>query len=384
MIVQGIKDAVRSGKNQTLELLSGLVGENSFSGHPEGINRVGELVLANLPGSLDIHHETDTNGARHHVIQGPAAGSEKIMLLGHLDTVFPPEDHRNPFLREGGRIRGHGTADMKGGVVVMIRALTVLESLGILEKIPFLCVFTGDEEVGSPFSERLIRSAAENAAWGLVFESGGKGNEIVTARRGVARFELRVRGKTGHAGRIGRTRTSAIAALARKILDLEELNDPENGLSLNVGTITGGQAPNIVPESAAARFECRFWNETDENFIRERIESIVSRTDVSGSVSSLERLDRRPGLVAVPRTGELVKAARECAAALGQEVGTEERGGASDGNYLSDMGVPAIDGLGPVGDLDHSPEEYILEESLYDRIALTALLLSRLAGVDVG
>jgi len=383
MIVKRIKGAVKSGRDRTIEMLCRLVGENSFSGNPEGLNRVGDLVLANLPRSLDVHFETDPNGVRHHIVQGPAVRGKGILLLGHLDTVFPREDHRNPFLLEGKRIRGQGTADMKGGIVVMVQALRVLDGLGLLEKIPLFCIFSGDEEVGSPFSERLIRGAAGKARWGLVFECGGQKSEIVTARRGVARFELTVRGKAGHAGRIGGARASAIAALAREVLDLEELSDLQRGISLNVGTITGGQATNIVPERACARFEIRFWNDTEENCACEKIETIVSRADITGCVSSLRRFERRPGLEAVPGTGELVGFARECGAALGQKIGTEKRGGASDGNFLSDMGVPVIDGLGPVGDLDHSPEEYILAESLFERIALTALLLARLAGVGV-
>ena len=382
LIVDRIRKAVDSRRGQSVDLLRSLVEVNSFSGNPEGLNRVGELVLESLPGILGIRSETDGNGVRHHVVTGPMDTGKKTLMLGHLDTVFPPGDNRNPFRRAGKKILGPGTADMKGGIVVMAQSLRILEDLGLLGKIPLECIFNCDEEVASPFSEKLIRDAAGRSSRGLVFESGGPGGKIVTARRGVARLELTVTGRAGHAGGMKEPKASAILVLARKITELEDLNDRERGISLNVGTVTGGQATNIIPDSAASRLEYRFWKVEDEEEIRREIGEIAARTENSDCGAFLRDLNRRPGMVPVPGSEELVRLVTESAALMGQTIGTERRGGASDGNYLSEMGLPVVDGFGPVGDMDHSPEEFIVEGSLHDRIELTALLLCRLAGIE--
>ncbi len=382
MVVHRIKEAADSRREQAIGLLRSLVGVNSFSGNPEGLNRVGEMVLQSLPKALQTRSEPDGNGARHHIVTGAGGNGERTLLIGHLDTVFPPDDNPNPYCRGEKRIRGQGTADMKGGIVVMVQSLRILEDLGFLDQIPLMCIFNADEEVGSPFSEKIIREAAGSVSRGLVFEAGGSDGQIVTARRGAARFELTVTGRAGHAGGMKEPKASAIAELARKIPELEALNDWDRGISLNVGTVTGGRATNIIPDHAAARFEYRFWNEENEQDVHRGVEEIVGRPGIPGCGASLRKINRRPGMTEVPGSEELVRLAAESASLLGQTAGTERRGGASDGNFLSEMGVPVIDGLGPVGDKDHSSDEYIIEQSLYDRIELTLLLLCRMAGIE--
>jgi glutamate carboxypeptidase len=270
---------------------------------------------------------------------------------------------------------------MKGGIVVMVQALRILNELSLLEKIPVQVFLNGDEEVGSFFSSKILRNIAPKASCALIFECGGLDNQVVTGRRGVIRFELTATGQARHAGVKEGPKASAIVELARMVLALEGLNDHERGISINVGTVQGGEANNIVPDHARATFEFRFRDAQTEREILEGIEAVISSVDTPGCRATLETLHRRPCMVQVPGTEKLVSILKGTASELGQEVDTEERGGASDGNFLSEMGVPVIDGLGPVGDMDHSAEEYIVEESLYERIELTALLLCKLAGV---
>ncbi len=382
MIRKRISECVVSTRDQTLALLKSLVQVNSYWGNPNGVNQVGDMVFDRIPYSVKQEVATDGNGVRHHSLTGPCPEKGKILLVGHLDTVFPPDSESTPFDVREGRIAGPGTADMKGGIVVMVQALRILDELGFLDQIPFQCLLNGDEEVGSPFSSKMIRDQGSGAACGLIFECGGLENQVVTARRGVIRFDLTVSGQARHAGVKEGPKASAIVELARMVLALEELNDHERGIAINVGTIKGGIANNIVPDLARATFEFRFREEGAEKEILERIDGIVSSVATPGCSASLKSLHRRPCMVQVPGTEKLLATLTEAADALGQTVRTEDRGGASDGNFLSEMGVPVIDGLGPVGDLDHSPEEYILEQSLYDRIELTALLLCKLAGID--
>jgi glutamate carboxypeptidase len=246
---------------------------------------------------------------------------------------------------------------------------------------PLACIINGDEETGSAFSSELIRHFCGKASWGLVFECGGLGGEVVTSRRGVARYELAVKGQARHAGVKEGPKASALVEVAHQILGLEGLNDEQRGISVNVGTVRGGTADNVVPDQAGATFEFRFWDSEAGEDIVNRVNEFTSNAITPGCEVTLKETQRRPCMVPVAGSDELVAIVKEAAKELGQTVGTERRGGASDGNFLSEMGVPVIDGLGPAGDLDHSPVEYIVEQSLYDRIELTALLLCRLAGI---
>jgi len=383
VIHRQIRELASSTRDNVVDLLGSLVRVNSYWGNPEGVNRTGKLVLKSVPSVLEREFITDDKGVRHHILKGPAPEKKKILLVGHLDTVFPPDSETTSFSITNGKITGPGTADMKGGIVVMVQALRILNELGLLEKIPVQVFLNGDEEVGSFYSSKILRNIAPKASCALVFECGGLDNQVVTGRRGVIRFELTATGQARHAGVKEGPKASAIVELARMVLALEELNDHERGISINVGTVQGGEANNIVPDHARATFEFRFRDAQTEREILERIEAIISSVDTPGCRATLETLHRRPCMVQVPGTEKLVSILKETASELGQEVDTEERGGASDGNFLSEMGIPVIDGLGPVGDLDHSAEEYIVEQSLYERIELTALLLVRLAGLDV-
>jgi glutamate carboxypeptidase len=381
VIVDKIREMVDSSRSDSLEMLETLVRVNSHSHHPEGVNLVGQLVLDRLPGSVSTATTTDRDGVRHHVVTGPCEDEEKILLIGHLDTVFPDRGEEEPFDIAGGNIQGPGTADMKGGLVVVIQALKILDEMGLLEQIPFQCIFNGDEEVGSPFSAQVVRQAGLNASCGLVFEAGGQSNELVTARRGVVRYDLTCTGKARHAGVKEGPKASAIVEISRLILALEELNNQDRGISINVGTVKGGVANNIVPDHAQARLEFRFWDWETEKEVLARFEEIVGSVTTPGCSAKLDLLHRRPGMVSTPAVDDLVAIVAEAGRELGQEITTEARGGASDGNFLSEMGIPVVDGLGPVGDLDHSADEYIIEQSLHDRIALTALILCKLAGI---
>ncbi len=383
MISPKIQGRVAELKDESVELLETLVRVNSHSAHPEGINTVGRLVLDRLPGSLSAAFHTDSNGVHHHVLTGSCDVEEKILLIGHLDTVFPDRGEDEPFDIVAGNIQGPGTADMKGGVVVVVQALKILDELGLLAQIPFQCIFNGDEEVGSPFSSRIVREAGLNASCALVFEAGGQNDQLVTARRGVVRFDLTCTGQARHAGVKEGPKASAIVEMARLILALEGLNDLEKGISINVGTVQGGVANNIVPDHAQARLEFRFWDSDTEKEVLARFDEIVASVTTPGCSAKLDLLHRRPGMVSTSAVDDLVAMVTDAGKELGQSIATEARGGASDGNFLSEMGIPVIDGLGPVGDLDHSPNEYIVTQSLHDRIELTALALVRLAGLDV-
>lgn len=374
-----IREAVDGRRSEIRDFLKELVEINTYSRNPEGLNRAGELVVSRMPGRVSHGQINDNKGINHHVFTNNDASGGPVVIVGHLDTVFPPDSRFADFTESEDRYSGPGTSDMKGGIVVMVYALRVLEELDLLADIPLKCLINSDEEIGSPFSHNLISDLAVGAMYGLVFECGGLKGEVVKARRGIRRYKLTVSGKARHAGVKEGPKASAILELSSMILALEALNDAGNGISINVGRISGGTVTNMVPDHAEANFEFRFWNRATEEKIIEKIKAIIDNPTTPGCRAVIKCHHKRPAGCPVAGTDKIYRAVLEAARALGQKVGQEKRGGTSDANFLTDEGVRTLDGMGPIGDLDHSPDEYILKESLYERISLTALLLHKLA-----
>jgi glutamate carboxypeptidase len=379
-LAERIRESVRHQHFEIIASLKQLVEVNSHSRNYDGINRVGDMVARFMPGILHRRIITDRNSVKHLIFAGSELNGKPVVLIGHTDTVFPPDSKFQNFMEVGDRIHGPGTSDMKGGIVVMVFALRVLDELGLLGTIPIRCLVNGDEEIGSPHSLPMIKEVARDASFGLVFECGGLEGEVVYARRGIRRFKLTVTGKARHAGVKEGPKDSAIVELSRMILALEDLNDPEKGVSINVGKISGGTDTNVVPDNATALFEFRFWDGETERAVLDRIGKIVNNPDNPQCTAKYKCDHQRPAGCPVEGTDELFSLVKNAAKDLQQTLGKERRGGTSDANFLTNMGIPTLDGLGPVGDLDHSPEEYILKQSLFERIELTALVLARLGG----
>jgi glutamate carboxypeptidase len=267
---------------------------------------------------------------------------------------------------------------MKSGVAVIVYALRILEELNILGSIPIKCLINGDEEIGSPHSRPIIKELSKWASYGLVFEGGGLGGEVVHARRGIRRFKLTVTGQAHHAGVWKGPKASAILELSQMIMALESLNDKDGNVTLNVGKISGGTATNVIAELAEASFEFRFWDGEAEKKVLNKIKEIVDNPDNPECSARINCHHKRPAGCPVDGTERLYDLVRKTAEELEQPIGRERRGGTSDANFLMDEGIPTLDGMGPVGDLDHSLDEYSLKESLFERIELLALLLTRI------
>lgn len=378
-LAASVKKAVDTKRQEIISFLKELVQVNTYSGNPEGINHAGEIVASGMPDRLSHRVVNDYKGVNHHIYINPEPAGQPIVIVGHLDTVFPPDSDFQDFTESDEKLLGPGTADMKGGITVMVYALQILEEFNLLENIPLRCLINGDEELGSPSSYNVIRDLAQGASYGLVFECGGLEGEVVKARRGIRRYKLSVTGKARHAGVKDEQKASAIVEISQMVLAIEALNDFENGISINVGRIEGGTVTNMVPDQAAAYFEFRFWNRETEEEVLQKIKEIVDKPVNPECTAIIECDHRRPAGCPVDGTDHVFKMVKAAAKELGQKVGQESRGGTSDANFLTDEGIPTLDGMGPVGDMDHSPDEYIVKESLFERIALTAVLLHKLA-----
>jgi glutamate carboxypeptidase len=305
------------------------------------------------------------------------AHTAPIMLLGHVDTVWPRGTlARQPFRIEMGRAYGPGIFDMKSGIVMMLFAMEGIIELGLQPRHPVTIFLSCDEESGSPESRRLIEAEAAGCAAVLVLEPPLTGGAVKTERKGIASYEVIARGIAAHAGLDPEKGVSAIAELAHQLLVLNRLNDFTRGISVNVGVIKGGTYPNVIPAEARAQVDVRFRTMEQARDISRRIESLQpllegARIEVRGGLN-------RPPLERTPAVLSLFEQTRQTAKDLGFSLRDGASGGGSDGNFTAALGIPTLDGLGVDGDGAHAEGEHILIADLPRRAALLASLLTRL------
>ena len=309
-------------------------------------------------------------------------GTARVLLSGHLDTVYPEGTvAARPMRIEGHKIFGPGANDMKAGLLAGLYAMRALQQVGFanFERIDFFV--NTDEEVGSPVSPRLYRDVAAQADAALVLECGRINGDIVSARKGCSTYRLTVRGRQAHAGVEPERGANAIVELARCIRELAALNGLSEGSTLNVGVIGGGIASNVVPDLAWADVDARFVTAEDGKALDQAVRRVAAQPSVAGAkieVSVAPEAERGP-MEKTAATALLVELARGVAAELGFTFGDIRTGGASDGNYIAGLGVPTLDGMGPAGGYDHSPDEYVELDSIVPRTALLAGLIAAIA-----
>jgi glutamate carboxypeptidase len=372
---QEVKQAVESFQGDLLTLLDTIVATNSYSHNTQGVAQVVQELSKSLPSSLTLESSKSTPDEGVWICRHGPPDELPILLVGHVDTVFPPGSFDHGVVAHGPHLLGPGVADMKGGIVVIVGALWVLDRLGFLPQMSLTLALNGDEEIGSPRSAQKLVELARSSRLGLVFECGGPKGSVVTCRRGLNRYHLEIHGEAGHSGTHQGAKESAVVELAQQILKVEALNDPAAGISLNVGRIKGGTAVNIIPAEAEAELEARFFEEQKGDEIEKKIRTIVTTTPQSKLRTILTKEHGRPPMVCTAAISHLYQAATGTAKKIGLELPEEARSGASDANLLATTNLPTLDGLGPVGEMDHSKKERILKNSLFQRVELLAHLL---------
>ncbi len=375
---QQILDYLEASEHRQFHLLKKLVLQPSHTSYKKGVDQVGLLLrqaLADCPLKCTMHHsQVCGDNLVFHSAACATRGQRPLVLVGHMDTVFPLESSFNFYREDEINAYGPGVCDMKGGLVTAVFLLKALNSQRLLEEIPIVLICNSDEETGSRHSGDLIRSYARQALCGLVFECGGTQGEVVTGRKGKSGYHLDIFGKSGHAAftkELGKT--SAVLELAHKTIQLEQLNDPEKEIVVNVGLVTGGSAANVVAERAAAEIDARYLTAEDALFCRKRIEGIASRATVEGTISTVSATHGRIPMMQTEDNMALYRLFKKQADFLGLPLQPELRSGVSDANTLAECNIPVIDGLGPIGGLDHSADEYMVKASLVQRCKLAAL-----------
>ncbi len=305
----------------------------------------------------------------------------KVLLVGHMDTVFEAE---HPFQHaykkvDDQKLIGPGVADMKGGLCIMLEALRKFELTADKHKLGWEVIINGDEEIGSVGSAPYIEERAKHNHFGLIFEPAmDDAGTLAGERKGSGKFTILVHGKTAHAGRDFHKGRNAIVLLSKLITEMNNLNHQREGLTLNVGQIKGGGAVNVVPAIAFCRIDIRMSEPEDALWIQDKLSQLIANANQDGfSVEINGKFGRVPKKIN-DKTKVLYDLVLKTSAELGRPLSIQSSGGCSDGNNLSKVGLPNVDTLGVRGGNIHSQDEYLLMDSLVERVELTTALLRRL------
>jgi glutamate carboxypeptidase len=375
MDTKGLLEAVGGQAAWIKETLRALVEVESPSDDKAAVDAAVRAMagLAVEAGGRVKLHKQKQFGDVMEVRFGPARGKRKpILLLGHLDTVWPLGTlAKMPWRERDGRFWGPGVLDMKSGVVM---ALAAVRALGTLDR-PVILLLNPDEEVGSPVSRPITERLAVASEAVLVLEPA-QGRACKTARKGVGDYHLHVTGVAAHSGVDFERGHSAILELARLLEKVAAFTNLSVGRTVNPGVISGGTRSNVIAEHAYADIDVRIAKasdaaKVDKLFRGLRCEDKACRLEITGGLNR-PPMERKPGTVA------LYKKARELAAELGFVLDEAETGGGSDGNFTAALGVPTLDGLGAVGEGAHAANESIVIEHIVPRTALLAALIANL------
>jgi len=346
---------------------------NSYTQNRDGVNRVGELLdkwFCQLGFSVDLYRRLEIGTHRHYTsVDG---GGKKLLLLGHMDTVFAPGAF-DRFDEDDEWVYGAGVCDMKGGIIVMLQALREIKEQMMITDIDILLV--SDEESGSDDSKALTTSLASEYEYCFVYESAGADGEIVTARKGVGTFIAQIEGRAAHAGNHYEDGADANLEAALKLQSLVALTDLSKGSTLNVGKVEGGIGANTISPSAHLLFEIRFKSLDERDRLLQKIDDIISISRVEGTVTTLSGGIQRDVMQPDSRVFDLVDKLSKVAS---YTLKTQERGGVSDANTISAAGVLTLDGFGPFGDGDHTIYERAKKSSFSERIELSSRLFRHL------
>jgi glutamate carboxypeptidase len=399
MGLEKLRDFLEGELPATLELLRQMVSINSFTENREGVDRLGRLTaerFAPLGFDPEFVPSADPAWGNHLVLSRRGRGRKSLVMISHLDTVFPPEEEAQNDFRwqpDGDRIYGPGTQDIKGGTAMIHLVLAGLRACvpKAFEEVTWKLIWNSSEEQFSPDFADVCRERLEaETLAALVFEAEGRQDKrglVVVGRKGRATWRATVKGRGSHAGGKHAHGVNAIVQLGEVVERIAGLTDYECDLTFNVGTIRGGTVLNRVPHEAVADGEFRAF--TEEAYNRGKASLLAlngngvlrSPADGYGSQVRLEVLTECRPWPRNPATDRLFEVWKRAGEAVGVPVGCEERGGLSDGNLLWDL-IPTIDGLGPYGDNDHCSERSADGSKLPEYVEISSFVPKALVNIE--
>ncbi len=309
----------------------------------------------------------------------PEAEHIDVMLVGHMDTVFPEGTvAERPLSSDGVRAYGPGVSDMKSGLLNIVYALRGMDA-EVLNKLSIAVCMNPDEEVGSGDSAQWLAETAKKAGVVLVAESARADGSLVKARKGMACYELQFKGVAAHAGNEPEKGRSAISEMAHWITAINEMTSFESGTTFNVGVVSGGAGSNVVAESASAIIDVRFWDNDEYAAADEKLRMMLENTFDADVSVTMDRKAYKPSMVPSEKTEELMVLVEEAGRNVNIDITWQAVGGGSDANLTAVLGVPSLDGLGPIGGGFHSDKEFLELNSIEPRINLLKEVLKKLA-----
>ena len=367
--------------NDFIEELRPLVNTDCGTSTPAG---VAKIAVAMQQKYLDMGWHAELVDLGSAVGPGvmatnkPGAEHYDVLLVGHMDTVFPEGTAAaRPLSIDGNIARGPGVADMKAGLLNIAWALRGLDQ-STLARLAICVTMNPDEETGSVHSHDWIGSYAKKSKCVLVAEAARTDGTLVKARKGVGMYQIDFKGVAAHAGNDHEKGRSAITEMAHWTLAMNALTDYAAGTTVNVGKVSGGTATNVVPEDACAQIDIRFWKTSEFEKVERALFELQKTPFTPGVTVSLKRLSFMPAMEVSHATEDLMKTVEAAGAAMGLPIGWKAVGGGSDANHTAALGIPSLDGLGPIGGNFHNEHEYLELDSVLPRIQLLQNVLQRL------
>lgn len=367
-------------KAQMMDLWQDLVNQDSPASYREGVDLVAKRVFKELE-EAGASTRWDEEG-KALIAEIPGDSRAPVLLLGHMDTVFPVgEAARRPFTVEGSRVTGPGALDMKGGVAVMLSALKALHSAGFSGR-PLKVILVSDEEIAHNGSKATVMLQREARGCAACFncETGYEDNSLVIGRKGGVVFKAAVHGIAAHAGNNPRQGRSVIWEMAKKIDDIQNMTDWDKGITFNVGTIKGGTVSNAIPDYCEVEGDIRFQDPDISPLVKEELLKVLNHTYIEGTKTEL--LLYHEGMLPMKMTEENRKLF-EFVKKTGEENGipvSEGKlvGGGSDSGYVVYAGVPTVCAIGVKGRFNHTRDEYALKDSLFERAKLLGAVILKM------
>ena len=395
-----IQAYLQSRRGEMLGLVEELVRIESYASQADGVNAVGDVLCGELEANgftterargqrvgpeerwLEEIMLPGYDPARlgdHRVARKAGAGRGRILILGDMDTAFPPgATARFRFSVSEGRAYGPGIADMKGGLATAVYALKALEENGLNNLGEVTCVFSADEQAGSLTVRNVIELAAREADWAFCMECARDGGNLMASRAQIGVGRLEVRGREAHAGSAFNEGISAIEAMARKITAIHALTDPARETYLCVGQVSGGWRRSVIAGSCVATIDARTPSQEAWNAVEAALRRIADTVELPGSSASLQIASHRPAVPWTTNTDRLLEIAREAGSELGLHFGAIRSPAAGSSAFTGPLGVPCLDGMGPVGAGLMTDKEHVLATTLVDRAALLATMMHKL------
>jgi glutamate carboxypeptidase len=366
--------------------LERLVNVDCGSYSPAGVNEIAEWVAADMAGNGARVERIPDAACRYGdtvigTFDGRTGAGPRLLLIGHMDTVFPDGTAaERPFHIENANAKWPGVSDMKGGLLLGLRAVAALRAFadGHFDRLPFesiTFVANPDEEIGSPSSTPHIRRLAASADACFVLEGARASGDFVSARKGIADLRITVHGRAAHAGVEPEKGRNAILAGAELTRAIHALNGRWPDVTANVGVFNAGTRPTVVPARAELQVDVRAMTATSLDAALAALNDLAASPAVPDVTIEVETMHAWAPMEKLERSGRLADHVIALATRLGFQTKDVATGGASDANTTSGMGVPSIDGLCPIGGLDHAPVEYLEVDSIVPRTALFAALL---------